>query len=160
MDRAVKITVVVSVFFLLLLAYVGVQYVLIYDALYKVNIEIDNVVVDELSETKATLSVTMNLFNPGFVDVRIIRLQWQIYLNDRLIGSNDMHPNELIAPSETYVRNTKLDITYPPTLQTLLQAQEKNEGKWRILGSARFETPLLKMETPFDKENIFFRTGS
>ena len=153
MDRAVKITVAVSLFFFLLLAYVGVQYVLIYDALYKVNIEIDNVVVDEFSDTKAIVSVTMNLLNPGFVDVRITRFQWEIYLNGLLVGSSDLHPYKLISPTETYIITRKIDTTYYS--QTLFKAQEQNEWEWRVVGSARFETPLLKMEIPFDKVLIF-----
>jgi hypothetical protein len=153
LGRDVKITVAVSVFFLLILAYVGVQYVLIYDALYEVNIEIEKLVVDELSDSKAMVSVTMNLFNPGLVDVRITRFQWEIYLNGQLVGSSDLHPYKLISPTETYIVTRKIDMTYYS--QTLFRAQSQKEWAWRIVGSAKFETPLLKMEMPFDKELIF-----
>lgn len=154
MNRVAKVSLVFSVFFLSLLVYVGVQNVLIYDALYKVNIEIEKVIADELTETKAILSVTMNIFNPGLVDVRITRFLWEIYLNDELIGSNDAHPNKLIPPSKAYIVTKQFEVKHTQTLHTLLQAHEQNKWVWRIVGSARFDTPLFKMEIPFDKELI------
>ena len=120
------------------------------EALKNVIVSIAEIHVEEIGLTGATLNIRLRMQNPNSLTATLDRMDYTIYGNGNNLGSGNIAQRTDIPAGGENVASTDFDLLYSGAAKVIQSDLATGNVKWRITGTAYFDTPIGTINVPFD----------
>ncbi|MCB1303540.1 MAG: LEA type 2 family protein [Leptospiraceae bacterium] len=114
--------------------------------------DLDSVQVKEVSFSAIKLGIDVGIENPNPEQVILDQLVFDLYSNDKKLGSGKHNETAVVAPSERKVVNIDFETSLSNVGMGLIQTLQSGRATYRLDGTAYLQTFLGKVPVPFSIE--------
>ncbi len=121
------------------------------DAVSRMGLELKLVKIKDMTNTGFKATVYMQVDNPNRFSITVADMDYEVYINDRLVGKGRIEHEIEIPSGGQVVAELPAEIS-TDGLDRLVEKILKKEIKYRVKGQVVFKTFLGSYTLPFDKE--------
>ena len=114
----------------------------------------DKFSIDKIGFHQSTLSVNLHYFNPNKLGVILDKTDFDIYLNDNLLGHSSQKLHLPIAKKSEFIIPLKVSVEMKNLLKNSLAGLLNKEVRIRIIGKIRLGKGKIFTSFPVDYSSV------
>jgi LEA14-like dessication related protein len=148
--KASTVALTVIVVIVIILALVGYQEYQQREALRDIQISVDDVAIERVDLSSATLNFSLRITNPNTNAATIDQTDYAVFINNVSLGSGQNLDRVTIPAGGSVVIPQPFTVSYAGAAQSVWTYLTQGEADWRMVGTAYFDSPLGTVSVPYE----------